>query len=379
MTRRLSFALVLATLVSGLPFGSGAAPLAGQDRIRDLVITTGFAAERYSGNLASVTVPVVDSTNRAASLIGEVGLRSTLLLFEGERSRLTTSFDLGLRQFVADGFGLRDYSPREKAARADVSLLQSLGSWGDASLVGAARMRSVDDRPPMPLYLQASFDQYTATARWQSPVVSDFRIDLRLDAERSDYDATGDQTQLRLLDRRAKGAELGVTWGTSGRFRLFTQLRRTDYTQQASFDETDPFRRDRTVQVGGTWSYASSFLAEVGLVGTMNRSNSRRPEYDAISLTGDFAVPLPFGGLNLNLYGALTEKSYIQETDFARLVPGEEADNASIVFVDLNRAVANNLNATVRFGWTRAETDIGDSYYERWGVSVFMNWRPLLR
>ena len=33
--------------------------------------------------------------------------------------------------------------------------------------------------------------------------------------------------------------------------------------------------------------------------------------------------------------------------------------------------------AQVRFGWTRAETDIGGSFYERYGVSFFINYRPL--
>ncbi len=30
----------------------------------------------------------------------------------------------------------------------------------------------------------------------------------------------------------------------------------------------------------------------------------------------------------------------------------------------------------VRLGWTRAETDIGDAYYQRFGFSFFFNYRP---
>jgi hypothetical protein len=59
-----------------------------------------------------------------------------------------------------------------------------------------------------------------------------------------------------------------------------------------------------------------------------------------------------------------------------RLVPGEEADNASLLYIDLTRPLAPNLTASVRFGWTRAETDIGDSYYRRSGLSFFLNYRP---
>jgi hypothetical protein len=35
-----------------------------------------------------------------------------------------------------------------------------------------------------------------------------------------------------------------------------------------------------------------------------------------------------------------------------------------------------NLDGVLRFGWTRAETDIGNSYYRRFGVSMLMNFRP---
>ena len=366
---------VAALLFSLLPVDG----VAGQVRVQDLVVTGGFAVEGHSGNLASVTVPVVDSTDRASSTIGEIGIRSDILLFEGAASRLLTTFDLGMRQFVATGFDLRDYSPREKAARADLTWLRGLGRFGTMSISGSARTRSVDDRPPMPLYLQAAYDQWGGTARYQSPLMESLRVDVRLDVDRTDYEATPELPQLRLLDRRSTSGEVGLTWGGSSRVRVFTGVRDTDYPQQASFDESDPYRRDRTWQVGGRWSWSSSFLAELGVVGTVNRSNSRRPEYDAVSVTGDFAIPLPIWDLSLNLYGALTAKSYIEDTDFARLVPGEEADNASVLFLDVNRPIADNLGATLRFGWSRAETDIGDSYYERWGATLLFNFRPLLR
>jgi hypothetical protein len=57
-------------------------------------------------------------------------------------------------------------------------------------------------------------------------------------------------------------------------------------------------------------------------------------------------------------------------------VPGEEADNASIVFVEASRPVFENLESAFRVGWTRAEEDIGGSYFERFGVSVLFRYRP---
>ena len=88
---------------------------------------------------------------------------------------------------------------------------------------------------------------------------------------------------------------------------------------------------------------------------------------------------LPWWGLSTKLVSLLTWKTYVHETPFARLVPGEEADNASVVHLDLGRQMAPNLTATLRFGWTRAEADIGNSYYRRFGTSLLFDFRPVAR
>ena len=110
--------------------------------------------------------------------------------------------------------------------------------------------------------------------------------------------------------------------------------------------------------------------------GTINRSNSKRPEYDALSVRGEFSSPLPMWDLGVNALAVITGKSYVHDSPFVRLVPGEEADNASIVYVDVNRPIAANLDAAFRVGWTRAETDIGDSYYSRLGATFLLYFRP---
>ena len=65
------------------------------------------------------------------------------------------------------------------------------------------------------------------------------------------------------------------------------------------------------------------------------------------------------------------------ESEFVQLVPGEEADNASVVYVELSRPVFPNLDGAFRFGWNRAETDIGNSYFERFGGTFLLRYRPL--
>jgi len=371
--KKLTGPIVLAVaLMSG-----GADALTAQVRVTDLVITTGVAAERYSGNLASVTVPVVDSSESASALLGQVGVRGALNLFDRPGQRVTGLFDFGLRQFGAEGFSLRDYTPRELVGQAEVAAWQRIEGVGNVGLELSWRGRRVDDRPPMPLFLQPGTQQGRISLRYEAPEVGGVLFDFRADAERADYSAPDRIGALDLLDRRSSGVELGAEWGDAGRFRFYSGARRTRYPRQASFDASDPFRRDRTFTVGTSWSYQNGFILQLGVEGALNRSNSKRPEYDALSASGQFTSPLPWMGLGVNVFGLVTGKSYVQESEFARLVPGEEADNASILYVDVSKAIRSNLDATLRFGWTRAETDIGDSYFERRGATFLLNFRPL--
>ena len=87
------------------------------------------------------------------------------------------------------------------------------------------------------------------------------------------------------------------------------------------------------------------------------------------------SVPLPLdvGG---TLLAVITGKSYVNESDFKVLVPGEEADNASVVYLDLTRPLAPALDGSVRLGWPRAEADVGDAYFQRFGISMLLRYRP---
>jgi hypothetical protein len=185
-------------------------------------------------------------------------------------------------------------------------------------------------------------------------------------------------TQLDLLDRDAWAFEVGARWGVGLDLRFFAGVRATEYPEQSSFDPDDPFRRDRTITVGAEWNWAAMVSGTVGIEGVVNRSNSRRPEYDAFVLRSRFAAPLPVLDLTASLYSVITGKTYVFSTPFARLVPGEEADNASVVYLELARPLAPNLDAALRAGWTRAETEIGESYYERRGLTFLLRFRPLV-
>jgi hypothetical protein len=361
---------LLGVLAAAVSFASPDA-LHGQVRFQDLVLNLGGGVDGYSGNLPAVTVLIVDSTDHATAVVGEVGVRGVLSLFTSPTRSLTFSFDGGMRQAAAVGFRLRDYAPREWVGSTSARLTQTLGSWGSLEAHGGVRGRSVEDRPPMPLFLQPGYRTESGGIGLATRPFGGVSFDARADVEVVEY-----LKRLDLLDRNSAGFELGVRWGGPSTIRFYGGLRWTDYNNQGSFDPGDPFRRDRTARMGLEWTYPGDVFAQFGLDGTLNRSNSNRPEYDAVSVRALLTAPLP-RDFSLNIYSAFTFKSYVQDISFARLVPGEEADNASVTYLQIGHALASNLDGAVRFAWTRAETDIGDNYYRRFGGSIQFNYRPL--
>jgi hypothetical protein len=228
----------------------------------------------------------------------------------------------------------------------------------------------------MPLFLQPGYSSASGGLGLATRSFQGVSFDAQADIEEADYHALEYLPQLDLLDRSAAGIEVGVRWGGPSTIRFYGGFRWTDYANQGSFDPTDPFRRDRTARMGLEWTYPGDVFAQLGLDGTLNRSNSNRPEYDAVSVRALLTAPLP-RDFSLNFYSVFTFKSYVHDTSFARLVPGEEADNASVAYLQIGHALASNLDGAVRFAWTRAETDIGSAYYRRFGGSVQFNYRPL--
>lgn len=366
----LGTAALLSALVACTASAAGA-----QVRVRDLVVTLGGSVEGYTGDLPAVTVPFVDSTDHVVAAVGEVGLRGVISLTRSRTRSLELSFDGGMRQAAAMGFHRRDYAPREWVGRTSVGFTQSLGNWGSLSLRSDLSARAVRDRPPMPMFLQPGYSTAQGSAGILTRAFDGVSFDATVDVEYADYKALEAIPQLDLLDRSSSGVEVGARWGRGATMRIYGGFRWTEYGNQGSFEPEDPFRRDHTARVGVEWTYVGDVFAQLGVDGTVNRSNSNRPEYDAVGIRALLTAPLP-AEFSLNLYALLTAKSYTSETAFFRLVPGEEADNASIVYLQLGRPIATNLDGAFRLGWTRAETDIGSAYYRRFGASVQFNYRP---
>ena len=119
--------------------------------------------------------------------------------------------------------------------------------------------------------------------------------------------------------------------------RVFGGVRLSKYAHQLTFDAKDPYRRDRTVQAGVSWNLDSPLTIELGVDGTMNRSNSRRPEYDAVSARGLVSVPLPLD-VGATLLAVWTKKSYVDQGDFKVLVPGHGKPMTRSGFATYRRA-----------------------------------------
>ena len=357
----------------------GLSPMCAEAQIsvRDFVVTGGVSSEGYQGNLPSVAIAVQDSTEFASAVVGEFALRGDLLATNGERGRATLAFDGGLRQFSARGFELRDYSPREWSGTLDLGYNHS---FGESAVVGARarlRGRQVEDRPPMPLFLQPGYRAASGGFRGEFREEGGRRWDVDLHGEWWDFLAPAFAPQIRLLDRRSAGVEVGLRpgWEVGGDFRFHLGGQLSRYPEQATFDIEDPHRRDRTFHAGASWTWSGPFLAQVAAEGRINRSNSLRPEYDSGTLRGLVSASAPWE-VAVTGYVALTAKQYRFPSEFARLIPGEEANSASQAYLSFNRGLARNLDGTFRLGWTRAETEIGGQYYQRFGASFMLNYRP---
>jgi hypothetical protein len=361
--------------------GALALPLdvAGQVRVQDLVVNLGGSVDAYSGNFSAVSIPLIDPADHATAAVAEVGIRGLLSLYRTQERALTFSFDGGTRQTAALGFERRDYAPREWAGSTGARFMQSLGTWGSLLLRGSVRTRYIDDQPPLPLFLQPSYVTRSGGFGLATGSFGGVSFDVQGDLESANYRGLGNLSQLQsqdLLDRASKGFEVGLRWGGPSTVRFYGGYRWTDYRNQGSFDPTDPFRRDHTTRLGLEWTYPGNVFAQVALDGTLNRSNSNRPEYDAVSVRALLTAPLP-ADFTLNLYSVLTWKGYVHEIAYARLVPGEEADNASFAYLQIGHALASNLDGAVRLAWARAETNFGSAYYRRLGGSIQFNYRPL--
>jgi hypothetical protein len=353
------------------------ASLRAQFSVDEFVITPGISVEGYRGNLPSVGIPVQDSTESATALIAEVAVQSDASFRRENGDRLFLTFDGGLRQLSAHGFKLRNYQPREWVGTLDAGYSWTVGERLSFVAHSRLRGRQVENRPPMPLYLPPGYRTGEAGVGVSYRGPGGLLYDASITIAQSDYLAPQFAPQIRLLDQDRIVAQGGarVTVGGVASARFYGALEASRYPKQTTFAPEDPFRRDRTYYAGASFSYSGERLVQLSVEGRANRSNSNRPEYNAIAVRGFFSTAVP-RDLRFTASGSVTAKTYLHDSEFARLLPGEEANSASLIYLSLSKQLEENLEGTFRIGWTRAETEIGDAYFARFGASLIFHYRP---
>ncbi len=356
-----------------------ASPSPGQVRIEDLVVVVGASVDWHEGNFSAVTVPRIDSAESVASGAGHAQALGRIALLGAGRRRVFLTFDGSLHQYATAGYRFRNYAPRQHAGSVTAYYREQLGG-GPLVLSASVSTSGVSDRPPLPLYLQPGYRKYAGSATYRRNVAG---MDALAGASLENADYAAIVPQLDLLDHSAmKVWARAVPWAwTRSAVDLFGEYSYRSYSRQGgSGTAGDPFRTDHAVRAGASWRASWLDDDQRGLEGsatvdgTLNRSNSRRVEYNLLRASGWVSASL--GGNTLFLEGQLSVKRYSRPFMHA-LVPGEEADNTSYVASRLTRRFGPTLNGSVRVRWTRAETSIGGAYFRRLGASFSLNYRPL--
>ena len=357
--------------------------LAGQVFVQDFVISGGVAGEAWRGDFTAITVPQIDSTERAVAWVGEWSANGRFTLFRREHSSLEAAVDAGFRQFATGGFQLRNYAPREHSGVLTTRYMHDIAGGTSGTFIGeaTAKVRRITDRPPMPLYLSPGYEIYRVTAGYQRSVrVLD--ADLTVTAKDADYTAPALLPNLDLLDRNSVIVEAGGSrkfyrspdpdeYSEYSGFRFFGAYRYHSYPKQG----LGVLRVDRAIGLGGTYELRTErFDLRVTLDGTRSRSNSRRVEYNA----GRLDVQMQWGlseQMDLIVAGTLARKRYIDPGQDA-LVPGEEADNETNLYAELTRHLGLGVDGAFRLGWQKVETNFTGAYYTRFGGGFFLRARP---
>ena len=350
--------------------------LSGQSWVRDVVITAGLTGEAWWGDFSAITVPQFDSTQNAIAGVGEWSARGVFRLLNGSERRLEATLDGGIRQSAAAGFQLRNYAPREQSGSLSMIYTEAFGG-GSFTSEATARIRRVFDHPPMPLYKPPGYDIYSVRVRYARNLRGT-RVDLNVAGEQADY-APPVLEHLDFLDRNsviieAGGTrrfsideELGDYWG----LRLYSAYGHHSYPRQGG----EVQRVDNAMRLGVNFELQwDPFKFSVTLDGTRSRSTSRRVEYKRGRADAQ-AIWLLSDGMDLVLTGTLARKRYIEPARHA-LVPGEEADNATIVYAELTKALASRVDGAFRIGWGKVETNFTGAFYTRFRGGFSLRVRP---
>lgn len=364
-----------------LALGTQGGTVAAQISLDNLSLTMGVTTQLYGGDFSAITVPQIDSTERALAGAGDMGARGTLTLLAQDNRLLRVSFDGGMRQFVTNGFQLRNYAPRELSGSLRGNYTQRFGR-GTLVVAPTIDSRYIADRPPMPLYLPPGYNSGSILTNYSRGIAQGLAVFGRVTAEIKDYAAPRVLQALDLLDRRSLTAAAGVGkvfYGAAETrdltsVNLYGAYQRHSYPKQGGNGLP---RTDNGLQANGELSLdrreTHGFLVTLSASATRNRSSSRRVDYNSARIESTATVELG-EDTQLELDGLWAVKRYIHPQE--ALVPGEEADNAASLNAEITRFLGEGVRAGIGGGWTRAETNFSGDYYQRLSVSFSLTVNP---
>lgn len=364
--------LLLLFLVPAIP-----GKVSGQSWVTDFMITAGLAAEAWRGDFSAITVPQFDSTESATAAVGEWGARGVFNLLNGSGRRLDASLNGAFRQSATTGFQLRNYAPREQSGRLDLVYRETFGG-GQLTADATARSRRVFDRPPLPMFKAPGYDIYSVQTGYLKSVRG-VNLDVKVAGEHADYKPPALLRHLDFLDRNSVIVEAGGSrihyldpesredrWALrlSGAFGYHSYPRQGGEVQ----------RVDNAMRLGASFDMRTDrFELTVTMDGTRSRSTSPRVEYNhgRLNVQGVWY----WEKTDLSVEGTLARKRYIEPGQDA-LVPGEEADNASILQAELARTLGSRIYGVFRLGWRKVETNFSGAFYTRFGGGFSLRVRP---
>lgn len=363
--RRAGLFFALGLLATGI----GCESLAAQLRVQSLAVRCGAAFERYTGTFSVVTVPIVDSTDQAIAGASECGFTGRMNVLRRADRTLEFTGGAAVRQLATAGFQQRNYAPREHSFEVQGNYAELLAG-GQLDLVAIVDGRSVTDLPAMPLYLPPGYVSYSGEALFSKSLGGSHTVDAGIAVGEKDYAGPSVLPNLDLLDYRSAEARASASrlfrsssdTQEASRLRFFAAYHHRRYHRQGN-------RSDHAALLGGAWwlDFSESRGLEVDLnaTATLNRSNSSRVEYNSLKV--EAVAHKTFGDNIVSVSGTWADKSYVNPQDF--LVPGEEADNAVILYGELTRFLSSGVRATFGGGWQRAETNISGDYYDQFRIS----------
>jgi hypothetical protein len=271
---------------------------------------------------------------------------------------LTVEPSLGVRAVrVGDAFVEGAVEVRETLARAGAGTRWELGAW--------QKVRVVPEAFSPAEYLEPGRGEGGFVGRLVMPVGARWQAEVL---------ATGDAVRYapeawRVLNRHGGGGGVGVArLGSTGSARLAARATHHRFPERAS--PLAPYRADTRFTVSLDGALEAGAVLRLSTAATWNRSRIAAYRYTAARAAVVAAVPWRAG--SVQVYAGLSHQAY--PSGSAGTVARDD-DTGSVVSLQYARPVGEGRLVTVRVGWMRSRTGLGDDFYQRLWAALQLGFR----